>query len=143
MRIRVAILPVGILVLTMSSATAYEPKDAANNASHEMVECAVFYTISEQGARNRGTVEANKMADELQKIAETAINYAVLFAEEAGQSQKATLARIELTHADLMKQMDHNYVNFSVLLAKYADPCKAAVEHPEKRYEYWLAKTPE
>ena len=40
----------------------------------------------------------------------------------------------------MMRGMDNNWENVSIVLNKYAYPCKDVADDPEARLRYWLDK---
>ena len=68
-------------------------------------------------------------------ISKKATEYAIQFS-----NQRVTEARVELAFDEQRKMIDNDYSNFSILILKYADMCKEAMENPDKRLQYWLNK---
>ncbi|MHA6180392.1 hypothetical protein [Pseudomonas mohnii] len=119
------------LLLLACSASAYEPERAINNFAHELAECAGFYVISAK------ILEAQKpeLAERSNNAADSALEYS-----KALTSEKLTRARTEMAIKSMMKDIDNDAANFSILLNKYADQCGEAVSDPVKRMEYWNKK---
>lgn len=120
-----------VLVLPIGAAFAYEPERAVNNLAHELAECAGFYVISAK------ILETQKpeLAERSRKAADSALDYS-----KALTSEKLTRARIEMAIRSMMKDIDNDAANYSILLNKYADQCGDAVSDPVKRMEHWNKK---
>jgi hypothetical protein len=111
---------------------AYDEDRALANLASDFAECSAFYIISVEGIGRTGKEDLAKKALE---ASERCYNYAVKFS-----NIKVTGARIKLAFDEQRKEMDHNYSNFSILILKYGDICKEALESPERRLQYWLNK---
>ena len=55
-------------------------------------------------------------------------------------SEKLASARTEMAIKSMLKEIDNDAANYSILLNKYADYCGEAVSDPVKRMEYWNKK---
>lgn len=102
-----------------------------NNLAHELAECAGFYVISAK------VLEPQKpdLAKRSNNAADSALKYST-----ALTSEKLTRARTEMAIKTMMKDIDNDASNFSILLNKYADQCGETVSDPVKRMEYWKQK---
>lgn len=120
-----------LLALPLGSAFAYEPERAVNNFAHELAECAGFYVISVKILQ----VQAPELAERSDNAADSALEYS-----KALTSEKLTRARTEMAIKSMMKDIDNDSTNYSILLNKYADSCGEAVSDPVKRMEYWNKK---
>lgn len=120
-----------ILFLTISL-SAYDSQRAITNLAHEYAECAVFYFISYEGA-----VKSNKtqLAQQLKAAASNAV-----IAAKTLSNEEVTNARMQMSMKEQDELIKHNYSNFSILLLKYGESCKEALNSPEKRLQYWLDK---
>jgi hypothetical protein len=119
------------LVLPIGAAFAYEPERAVNNLAHELAECAGFYVISEKILQ----AQEPKLAERMSEAADNALDYSKTLT-----SEKLTRARTEMAIKSMMKEIDNDAMNYSILLNKYADNCGEAVSDPMKRMEYWQKK---
>ena len=43
----------------------------------------------------------------------------------------------------MLKPLNNNYANISILLNKYGEKCKSMIETPEVRNQYWINKASE
>ena len=111
---------------------AYEPGRAKNNYSHELAECATFYLLGAESVRRTGD---NELAGQLTYSA----NIAMLMSAKLN-NKEVLEARIKMATDEQMKLMKHDYSNTSILLEKYKDSCKFAIENSDKRLQYWLDK---
>lgn len=120
-----------VLVLPIGAAFAYEPERAVNNLAHELAECAGYYVISEKILQ----AQDPKLAERMSEAADSALDYSKILT-----SEKLTRARTEMAIKSMMKEIDNDAMNYSILLNKYADNCGEAVSDPMKRMEYWNKK---
>lgn len=120
-----------VLVLPIGAAFAYEPERAVNNLAHELAECAGYYVISEKILQ----AQEPKLAERMSEAADSALDYSKILT-----SEKLTPARTEMAIKSMMKEIDNDAMNYSILLNKYADNCGEAVSDPMKRMEYWNKK---
>jgi len=131
-----------VILMILISTSAYAGNDEIkneifDNVSHEFVECACYFSIVAQGFRNRGdvTVEGKYL-----QASDTAVNYAVIAAQKSRTSEmarKVTLSRFELGLKSMLKEIDNDVSNISILLNKYGYRCKDAMENPEAMMEEW------
>jgi hypothetical protein len=68
------------------------------------------------------------MSDEILKLA-------FIVGKSVGVSQEAFAARLRLTNQSLMKDIDKDCGNMSILLERYATFCKALAQHPDQRLQ--------
>lgn len=111
---------------------------ATNNASHEMIECAAYFTIVAEGMRITPGADTAKGADQYDSAREAALMYALALAESINQKPETLKARLEMSMQGMIDEIDRDYVNISILLNKYAVPCKSAVEDPAARLQWWI-----
>jgi hypothetical protein len=120
------------MTIIAGSAFAQAPtaQEIANQASQDSSDCLAFYSIGRQCVSNTTTNfnDAGFMAS-----INSATKLTYMFGKTAGMSDAALLARIHLSAKGLMSSMDNDCVNVAVILDKYADSCKALLEHPEAR----------
>lgn len=118
-----------IFLLTNSFALANERTRIANNLSHAYVTCSVFYSIGFDGIKTM----PDTTNEDLQRLINTkklSIEIAQIFGDIADVSQDAHKARFSLAYQGMLKEMNYNFSNFSILLAKYGDNCKKLIENP-------------
>ena len=130
-------------VVAMGSARAAEKLSpvetlAYNNSHHEMVKCVTYYIFGIQGIKARGGDE--KEAAERQKVLD-ALNVRILTVGSLlGMKDETAPARMRMATRKLAQEMDNDFINFSILIDKYGEPCKTVVEDPDSRVEYWMKK---
>lgn len=120
-----------LLVLPAGLVAAYEPERASNNLAHEFAECAAYYSISSK-IISRSKPEVAKQIDEAADLALAGSNVLT--------SEKVTSARVEMAIKSMVKELDNDIANFSILINKYSDTCQEAVSDPEARMNFWLKK---
>ncbi|MHC8293562.1 hypothetical protein [Pseudomonas sp. LB3P58] len=120
-----------VLLLPLGTAFAYEPERATNNYAHELAECSAFYMLSSL------IVKAQKpdVSKNAKKLGGLAIKSSATLT-----SEKLAHARAEMATKTMLKEIDNDAVNFSILLNKYADPCREALSDSKVRMDYWLNK---
>ena len=112
-----------------------------NNLSSEYTECQHYYLIASEAMKTndpdakiiKNAVDSSKLAGEL----------AFMYGDEAGMSVDGMLARSKLFVDVMLKSMDNNYANISVLLIEYGEKCKSMIETPEVRNQFWINKANE
>jgi hypothetical protein len=67
------------------------------------------------------------------QASETAIGTAALLS-----SQEVAAARMELARQTMVREMKHDWANFSLIQVKYLYSCKDIVEQPDQRLSYWV-----
>jgi hypothetical protein len=123
---------IGISFFVSQSIYGYDEDRAIANLASDFAECSAYYTIAAEGIKRTGNEDSAKRVLE---ASERAFDYAVKFS-----NIKVTEARIKLAFDEQRKEMDHNYSNFAILILKYGEMCKEALESPERRLQYWLNK---
>jgi hypothetical protein len=113
---------------------------AANNAGHEMTECAAYFGVVAQGLRQTPGETFQKTSADYEQLMKNAVAFALNYAELINQKPEAVQARLKLSIEDMMSQMDRDYVNVSILMAKYAEPCRNVMDDPEARLNHWISK---
>jgi hypothetical protein len=124
---------IGLVAGVYSSfVAAYEPDRAINNFAHELVECAVYFTLSAEGMRR---AERQDSAASSEAAADRALSAALLFSDS---DTVAARQQLEVkTQTSLIKS---DFANFSVLIAIYGERCRVVVGNPRARLLYWLDK---
>ena len=138
------IITLGLLMISSAYAETVEEKRSHyiyNNLSSEYMECQHYYLIASEAMKTndpdskiiKNAVDSSKLAGEL----------AFMYGDEAGMTVDGMLARTKLLVDDMLKSMDNNYANISVLLIEYGEKCKSMIETPEVRNQFWINKANE
>ena len=53
---------------------------------------------------------------------------------------EAMSARVKMSFEKMKKEMGSDFINFSIILDKYAYYCRDVIEKPEERMSYWEKK---
>ena len=133
------------LMVLISSSSAYAENDQTSNEitdniSHEFVVCASYFSIVAQGLRNSGD---KTTATKYDQASETAIDYAVIAAGQSRTTEmarKVTLARFEIELKSMVKEIENDVSNISILSNQYAFRCKGVMENPEAMMKEWENK---
>jgi hypothetical protein len=135
------LLPVSCLLLVPhgSRAQALSKVDALNELSNEFAQCYAFYRIELSCSEAQLTPDVKAG---LTNAIDTTIRSIYLYGRAAGVSDAASLANVKLAFKSLMADTNTNCLNISVILVKYADSCKALVEHPETRFNQLITNGP-
>ena len=132
-----AMLFIGLSTPTLSGSMIEDEKDpvwqaALNNYHQELCTCYSYFKITAEGLRRSkysdAAISYDAVADKLLK------KIYLMHRPETG------LARIKIANKTLTGEMFKDFANISILLAKYAEPCKVVVEDPEGRITYWFEK---
>ncbi len=108
---------------------------AFNNFHHEMVYCLSYYTIVIQMLKNR---DEEKEAAKYKKVVDALTDRIIAVGSLLGMKDEAAFARMRMAAREHMQDIDNNFINASILLEKYAEPCKTVVENSDSRIEYWM-----
>ncbi len=111
--------------------------EAFDNISSEFVTCAGYFALVSRALENAGKTE---MAGKYDKATKTAMDYALMTAQESRtkeMAQKVTLARFEMDMKDMTREIDGNASNISILTNKYGYRCKDVMEKPESMMQEW------
>ena len=120
-----------LIAMLPGFAMAYESKRAANILAHEYAGCAAFYTVSSKLFESQDP----KLAERMSQSAMNAIEYSQILT-----SEKLTNARIEMAVKSIIRDLDNDIANVSIILNKYSDRCVEAMTDPKARMDYWLKK---
>jgi len=123
---------IGISFIVSENIYGYDEERANANLASDFAECTAYYIIVAEALR-RDAKEV--MAREALEASNRAYIYAIEFS-----SPKVAAARVRLAFDKQRKEMHHDFSNFSILVLKYEEMCRDAIESPEKRLEYWLKK---
>ena len=139
----------GILVLVLlwcniSFAETTEEKRSHyiyNNLSLEYTECQHYYLIASEAVKTNDP-DTNMIKNFLQS-SKLSSQLAFMYGQDAGMTVEAMLARSEILVKEMLKPLNNNYANISILLNKYGEKCKSMLETPEVRNQYWINKASE
>ena len=109
-----------------------------NNLSSEYTECQHYYLIASEAVKTndpdsdviKNFLQSSKLSSKL----------AFMYGQEAGMTVEAMLARSKILVNEMLKPLNNNYANISILLNKYGEKCKSMIETPEVRNQYWINK---
>ena len=144
MKIFLSILVVGFLLSgNVYSETTEEKRSLYiyNNLSSEYTECQHYYLIASEAVKTndpdsdviKNFLQSSKLSSEL----------AFMYGQEAGMTVEAMLARTKILVNEMLKPLNNNYANISILLNKYGEKCKSMIDTPEVRNQYWINKANE
>lgn len=109
-----------------------------NNLSLEYSECQHYYLIASEAVKTNNP-DSNVIKNFLQS-SKLSSELAFMYGQEAGMTIEAMLARTEILVKEMLKPLNDNYANISILLNKYGEKCKSMIETPEVRNQFWINK---
>ena len=110
---------------------------AFNNFHYEMVNCLAYYQIAIRAVKARGEKE---VADNYKKVSDDLLERLFMFGSALGMKDEVATARLRMAMEGQIREIDSDFINVSILIKKYAHPCKAVVQDPDARMEVWLEK---
>ena len=110
---------------------------AMSNFHQEITDCIAYYSITVEGLKRRDAEEA---AAQTQMVIDSFYMLLNVVSQVIGIKEEAVSARLRMSLEQQMREMGESYVNLSILLEKYALPCKAVIENPSARQEFWMDK---
>jgi len=132
-----------IILATMLAAplalagTEQDPLNVFNNMAQETVECAAYF-----GAMSIALENSNKPDDakKYEEFRDRALARAAMVTEQAGLKLETVGARFEMAAKDMIKRIDKNTSNISILMNDYNDLCIEVMTDPKKRARYWMER---
>ena len=123
---------IGISFFVSQNIYGYDEERAIANLAGDFAECSAYYIIAAEALRRTAKEDLAQIALE---TSDRAYIYAIKFS-----NPKVAAATTRSAFDKQQKEMDHDFSNFSILILKYEEMCRDALESPEKRLEYWLKK---
>jgi hypothetical protein len=108
---------------------------ATNNLAHEYTQCAAYFSVVSIAMENSNEPET---AVRYKEVSDTALEYALGFAEVAGLLPETTAARYEMEIVTMAERIAGNTSNISILGRDYAKPCQVAMEDMDSRVSFWM-----
>lgn len=118
-------------------------KRAMDNVSHEYTTCAAYYMIVANAMRLSGSDETGSKFAE---VADNALQLAIVSAQVDRAEEmagKVVGARLEVEANEMMKEIEYNNANISLLNVRYIDRCKLAMENTEAIIDDWIRRVNE
>ena len=110
-----------------------------NNLQEDFTTCYTYFKIAEEGLSRGKNVDEKTIAG-LRRSSEISLQSAYLVGEELNMKIEAMKARVKMSFEKMQKEIGSDFINFSVILDKYAYYCKEVIEKPEERMTYWENK---
>ena len=110
-----------------------------NNLQEDFTTCYTYFKIAEEGLSRGKNVDEKTIAG-LRRSSEISLQSAYLLGEELNMKIEAMKARVKMSFEKMQKEIGSDFINFSVILDKYAYYCKEVIEKPEERMTYWENK---
>lgn len=118
-----AFLAVFLTPLSFAQGLSENQRQALNNFQAELLECAMFYEISAVGLKRNGSPASIASSPHANKSKEELVMMASLVGKRIGMSVQGMTEWANLSYKSQMKKMDGNFVNYSILLQEYLEPC--------------------
>ena len=127
--------------------------EAVNNFSSEASMCSAFFTIVAGSMQKK--LDTNKdLSDEERTKTLNIYNKYMAYTDKTialvsslnlidrnkEMAIAVTLARYDLEYNSMVKEINYNLNNISILLSKHLTFCIDLVNNPEKRLKYWVEK---
>ena len=106
---------------------------AVNELSGELLECSVYFTISAQCVRGHPDPTVPRLIKNLDEMSTTAGVRSMEVGKAVGVTEAAVGSRMKLITNEMMKSMNDNCVNISVLLERYANFCQQLLQDMDPR----------
>jgi hypothetical protein len=133
-RTSLSALMVACLFATASQAQSKEDGLwAINELSSELQQCSRYLVISSACMRHLPNSKAPALAADYLGAANTVGEIAFALAKSAGTSMEAFKVRMRLINHHIMKIVDNNCGNVSILIEWYGSFCKAILQDPTNR----------
>ena len=110
-----------------------------NNLQEDFTTCYSYFKIAEEGFSRGKNVDEKTIAG-LRRSSEISLQSAYLVGEELNMKIESMKARVKMSFEKMQKEIGSDFINFSVILDKYAYYCKEVIEKPEERMTYWENK---
>ena len=127
------------LVLSGGASADEKQTYVLNNLQEDFTTCYSYYKIAGEGI-SRGRELDQETIDGLNRSADIALQSAYLIGQQLNMKTEAMSARVEMAFQKMSDEMGSDFINFSVILNKYAYYCKDVIEKPEQRMQYWESK---
>ena len=127
------------LVLSGGASADEKQTYVLNNLQEDFTTCYSYYKIAGEGI-SRGRELDQETIDGLNRSAEIALESAYLIGQQLNMKTEAMSARVKMAFQRMQEEMGSDFINFSVILNKYAYYCKDVIEKPEQRIQYWEKK---
>jgi hypothetical protein len=131
-------LAMALLALAaMPSAEEFEA-EVSDNISTEYVECAAYYALTQMGIEKSGAD-----GGPAKKAYEVALERALLTAKTGRTDEmavKVVTARFQVFSKAMMREIESNFSNMSLLMVKHADSCLTAMNDTDGLVKKWSDK---
>ena len=135
------ILTLMLLFSNLAYAETKEEKRAKyvlSNMQNDYITCYSFYKIGAEYIRkSNGDSDIIKGVE---KSSNTSLKLAHEMGEIVGMTNKEMSVKVESEVKNQLNQIDNDFNNSSVLLKKYAQPCKNLIESKKNRISFWEKK---
>jgi hypothetical protein len=124
-----------ILAFAANPARA-EVNEVLANMAAEATTCAVYFGFAEKMLR--GSSDTEEMAKRYHAASNGLFVWAYTLTKHSGLKLETVDATMKMEAQRMLRQIDHDMANASILVAEYGELCKEVEKEPEKRGPYWL-----
>lgn len=117
-----------------------EQEEAVTALQGDIVECAVYFNISEDGVRRRGDAASVEMADNLAATTRELFTLSYNLGTALGMTYDGMMARIGAKTEQLKGEMSNNFDNYTRLVERYHEGCVTLVRDWETRLNEIVAQ---
>ena len=114
--------------------------EVTDNVATDYAECSAYVAIIQGAFANSNMqIETRKFKD----ASDRAAQFSLLAAKQSRRDEmatKVTLARIDMSMKEMMKIIDNNYSNISLLMNKHSDRCVEAMNDSKALMQRWAEK---
>ena len=110
-----------------------------NNLQEDFTTCYSYFKIAEEGIARGSNADKDIIAG-LKRSSDISLESAYLVGEQLNMKTEAMTARVKMSFQKMKKEIGSDFINFSIILEKYAYYCKEVIEKPEVRMQYWENK---
>jgi hypothetical protein len=102
-----------------------------NNFSEKCIVCSVFYSIASEAFLRSNLIQDSKVADQNRENSILMAYETASIGRTPEMASNVTTARMELTMQEMLKEINNNIENISILILKYGENCKRLLKDPE------------
>jgi len=102
-----------------------------NNFSEKCIVCSVYYSIASEAFLRSNLNQDSKVADQNREDLILMAYQTASMGRTPEMASKVTTARMELTMQEMLKEINNNIENISILILKYGKSCKRLLKNPE------------
>ena len=131
------LLLISLMFVTYDVSSNEKDKYVLQNLNQDFIHCYAYWKINALGAERAGDQRRTKLFSD---TADRYLNESLGISKLIDMSMEAVIAASELSIESIGNEMDHDFVNVSIIVNKYSKFCKNLLERTDQRVEYWEKK---